>query len=91
VTQVYLWLTDPAEDEPVALLKSAGYPLPAAAVAGVVNAPEKQRGGVYGTAQQLVSFMTNREAMRWVTPDSSASPGQAVARPHRVLAGGVRP
>ena len=75
LTQVYLWLTDPAEDEAVGLLKAAGYPLPAAAVAGVVNAPEKQRGGVYGTAQQLVSFMTNREAMRWVTPDTAAGGG----------------
>ncbi|MFC7164461.1 type IV secretory system conjugative DNA transfer family protein, partial [Aquipuribacter hungaricus] len=76
LTQVYLWLTDPSEDEPVDLLKAAGYPLPAAAVAGVVNAPEKQRGGVYGTAQQLVSFMTNREAMRWVTRGST-TPGNA--------------
>ncbi|GAB2689617.1 type IV secretory system conjugative DNA transfer family protein [Thalassiella azotivora] len=68
LTQVYLWLTDPTDDEPVALLKTAGYPLPAAAVAGVVNAPEKQRGGVYGTAQQVASFLTNRQATRWVTP-----------------------
>lgn len=68
ITQVYLWLTDPTDDEPVAILRRHDYPLSAAAVAGVVNAPDKQRGGVYGTAQQIASFLTNRQAVRWVTP-----------------------
>ncbi|HEX8155820.1 MAG TPA: hypothetical protein VF526_00430, partial [Solirubrobacteraceae bacterium] len=40
----------------------------------VINAPEKQRGGVYATAQQISSFMTNREAMRWVTADGAPAP-----------------
>ena len=68
VTQVYLWLTDPTDDEPAMILREHDYPLSAAAVEGVVNAPEKQRGGVYGTAQEVVSFLTNRAAARWVTP-----------------------
>ena len=71
LTQVYLWLSDPTEEEPVAVLEEHGYPLLAAALQSVVNAPEKQRGGVYGTAQQIASFMTNREAMRWVTDDGA--------------------
>lgn len=75
LTQVYLWLTDPTDDEPVVLLRQAGYPLPAAAVSGVVNAPDKQRAGVYGTAQQQASFMTNRQAMAWVTDDPTRSIG----------------
>ena len=84
LTQVYLWLSDPSEDEPVGVLEDNGYPLLAAALQSVVNAPEKQRGGVYGTAQQIASFMTNREAMRWVTDDlqsvSSASSGNPWTR-----------
>ena len=74
LTQVYLWLSDPTEDEPVAVLDEHGYPLNASALLSVINAPEKQRGGVYGTAQQIASFMTNREAMRWVTPDAPRAP-----------------
>ncbi|MDX6704248.1 MAG: hypothetical protein QOI48_94 [Solirubrobacteraceae bacterium] len=62
------------------MLDEHGYPLLAAALQSVVNAPEKQRGGVYGTAQQISSFMTNREAMRWATADNApapfAAPGQ---------------
>ena len=72
ITQVYLWLADPREDEPVTILREGGHPMPAAAVAGVVNAPEKQRGGIYGTAQEVVSFLTNRVATRWVTPDGGS-------------------
>lgn len=77
LTQVYLWLSDPTEDEPVGVLEQHGYPLNATALLSVINAPEKQRGGVYGTAQQIASFMTNREAMRWVTPDSRPAPSSA--------------
>jgi type IV secretory pathway TraG/TraD family ATPase VirD4 len=81
LTQVYLWLSDPTEDEPVTVLEKHGYPLNATALLSVINAPEKQRGGIYGTAQQIASFMTNREAMRWVVddtpPPSSASTPRA--------------
>jgi len=72
ITQVYLWLTKPNEDEPVLILRGHGRDLAAAAVAGVVHAPEKQRGGVYGTAQQICSFLTNPAAIRWVAPDGPA-------------------
>lgn len=68
ITDVYLWLTDSTNDEPVDILRAHDYPLTAAAVAGVINAPEKQRGGVYGTAQQIASFLTNRQVATWVTP-----------------------
>ena len=71
ITQVYLWLSNPTDDEPVGVLEAHDYPLLAAALQAVVNAPEKQRGGVYGTATQIASFLTNRQAMQWVTPDAA--------------------
>lgn len=67
ITQVYLWLTDPTEDEPVDVLHSHGFELLGAGLREVINAPEKQRGGVYGIAKQIASFLTNRQAVRWVT------------------------
>ncbi len=73
LTQVYLWLTDPTEDEPVGILREHDYPLLAAGLQEVVNAPEKQRAGVYGTAKQIAAFMTNRQAMRWVTPGADTA------------------
>lgn len=74
ITDVYLWLTDPSNDEAVAILRAGGYPLPAAALEGVINSPDKQRGGVYGTAQQTVSFLINRSAATWVT---ASGPGDS--------------
>jgi type IV secretory pathway TraG/TraD family ATPase VirD4 len=37
-------------------------------VMGHVREPEKQRAGVYGTARQMVSCLTDREVSQWVTP-----------------------
>ncbi|MGI8411544.1 MAG: type IV secretory system conjugative DNA transfer family protein [Solirubrobacteraceae bacterium] len=67
LTQVYLWLTRPNDDEAVGILEEHGLEELAASLQAVINAPEKQRGGIYGTAQQMCSFLTNRAAMRWVT------------------------
>ena len=68
ITQVHTWLTRPADDEAVDILKTHGFLQTSNAVGGVVNAPEKQRGGVYGTALQMASCLTNRQVARWVTP-----------------------
>jgi type IV secretory pathway TraG/TraD family ATPase VirD4 len=37
-------------------------------LAAEINAPDKQRGGVYGTAEKVLAFLTNRHALAWVTP-----------------------
>ena len=74
ITDVYLWLTDPTNDEPATLLRQHGHVLPAAAVEGIVTAPDKQRAGVYGSAQETVSFLTGRAAARWVTPNGPGDP-----------------
>ncbi|SHY49373.1 conjugal transfer coupling protein TraG [Mycobacteroides abscessus subsp. abscessus] len=68
ITQVYMWIADSTDDEPVEILREHNFPLQSAQVAGVVNAPEKQRGGVYGTARQMASCLTNRQVLRWITP-----------------------
>ncbi|UOD83455.1 type IV secretory system conjugative DNA transfer family protein [Paenarthrobacter ureafaciens] len=68
ITQVHTWLTRPSDDEAVDILKAGGFLQTANAVGGVINAPEKQRGGVYGTALQMASCLTNRQVAQWVTP-----------------------
>lgn len=67
ITDVYRWLTRPTEDAPVRVLTEHGFTLMADQVAGVIDAPEKQRGGIYGTAQQMASCLTNRQIVKWVT------------------------
>ncbi len=68
VTQVYTWLTRPHDEAPAELLRTAGYDLLADMVMGHIREPEKQRAGVYGTARQMVSCLTDREVSQWVTP-----------------------
>lgn len=72
ITQVHTWLTRPTDDEAVDILKTHGFTQTSNAVSGVVNAPDKQRGGVYGTALQMASCLTNRQVAQWVTPQGAA-------------------
>ncbi|MBT1003966.1 TraM recognition domain-containing protein [Paenarthrobacter sp. DKR-5] len=73
VTQVYTWLTRPHDDAPADILRAAGYGLLADMVIGHIREPEKQRAGVYGTARQMVSCLTDRDVARWVTPAPGAT------------------
>lgn len=74
ILQVYTWLTRPHDDEAVGILSRHGYELVADNVSGVVNSPEKQRGGVYGTAMQMVSCLMSRQIAPWITPRKGDGP-----------------
>jgi type IV secretory pathway TraG/TraD family ATPase VirD4 len=68
VSQVYTWLTRPNDTTPERILRDAGHHLSADAVEGVYTSPDRQRAGVFGTAQQMVSFLTAPSVLEWVTP-----------------------
>ena len=68
ITQVFTWLSEPTNQEPVDILRAWDYDLIAADVQGVIMSPEKQRGGVYGTARQMASCLKIRATQRWVGP-----------------------
>jgi len=68
ITDVYTWLTRPTNPEPAEILYEHGYRLSADQLTGILNAPDKQRGGIYGTAQQMASCLTNCSITAWVNP-----------------------
>ncbi|MFJ5808032.1 TraM recognition domain-containing protein [Streptomyces sp. NBC_01426] len=70
ITQIYTWLANPKDDTPERILRGAGHLMPADSLAGVISAPDKQRSGIYGVAQQMASCLVNPEVNRWVTPNS---------------------
>jgi type IV secretory pathway TraG/TraD family ATPase VirD4 len=72
VTTVFEWTADPTDVIPVDILRAAGHELPARAVQGVINSPDKQRAGVYGTAEKIVNFLVNPAITEWVTPSAGA-------------------
>jgi type IV secretory pathway TraG/TraD family ATPase VirD4 len=69
VTTVFKWVVDPTDIMPVDILRAAGHELPAQAVQGVINSPDKQRAGVYGTAEKIVNFLVNPAITQWVAPE----------------------
>jgi len=83
-------LADPRNDEPERILRSTpGLQLSADALAGVISAPEKQRGGIYGTAQQSAQFLINRKVTRWVIPNGRTTTGPSSTRTSSVREGGT--
>jgi type IV secretory pathway TraG/TraD family ATPase VirD4 len=86
VTTVFEWTADPTNVVPVDILRAAGHELPAQAVQGVINSPDRQRAGVYGTAEKIVNFLVNPAITQWVTP--GAGPGaRPEFRPRAFVAG----
>lgn len=88
ITAVYTWLTRPTDETAIDILREHGFTLTSDQVAGVISAPEKQRGGVFGTAQQMASCLTNRQVARWVTPDGPADDRPQMSPDDFVRAGG---
>ena len=72
LSQVYLWLTNVNNDDPVFILEKHQETKSAASIQQIISAPEKQKGGIYGTAQQIMAFMINSEAVRWVERSGNA-------------------
>jgi len=71
----------------VGLLSEHGYSLQADGLAGVVNAPDKQRAGVFGTARQMLACLTSSTIAPWVTrtgPDDT----RPHFDPHEFVRGG---
>ncbi len=77
ITQVYTWVSNEQDQSPVAILRGAGYELIADGLLGQYNAPDKQRGGVFGTAKKMVRALKIRGIHPWVTRN-----GPFDRRPH---------
>ncbi|ROP21242.1 TraM recognition domain-containing protein [Couchioplanes caeruleus] len=73
ITDAYKWATNPRDDTPVRLLRQHGHELAAYAVEGVINLPDKTRGGIYGGAELALSCLTEPAVAAWVTPPTAPS------------------
>jgi type IV secretory pathway TraG/TraD family ATPase VirD4 len=67
ITQVYSWLTNPDDDEPVKVLLRHEQTVGAEDVRGVLTLTPKQRDGVVGTARALMSWLRNPDLLPWIT------------------------
>ena len=74
IRDVFSWLTDPLQEEPVRLLRDGGYELAAEAVLGVIQSTDKLRGSVYSTAQEMAACLKNTHVTDWVNPRPGHDP-----------------
>lgn len=72
MSEVYTWATNPRDDTPARLLRQHGHELPAFAVEGVLNLPDKTRGGIYAGAEKTLAFLTEPAIAAWVTPPTQS-------------------
>lgn len=68
ITQVYAWLMKPTDRRPADILAAHGYPEWSDGLLGHINSPDKQRGGVYGTARKLAACLKFQHIKAWVAP-----------------------
>src|SRR5664279_6180262 len=67
LTAVYQWLSTGRDDRVVSRLAASGHELAAQALLDVMNQPDKQRAGVFGTARKNVSFLADPNLGDWIT------------------------
>ena len=78
------WVTNANTQEPVKHLRRAGYEDHAAGLAATINYSDKQKDGIYGTAEMVTSFLSFRVVRDWVTP----GPGRVPFSPTEFVANG---
>jgi type IV secretory pathway TraG/TraD family ATPase VirD4 len=73
ITDVYVWLTPRGQpdEEPAQILAKRGQALASAGVHAVIDQPERQRAGVYGTAKKMVAFLADPVLAVWAVPPAA--------------------
>ncbi|WP_084481595.1 type IV secretory system conjugative DNA transfer family protein [Nocardia grenadensis] len=68
ITQIWEWVTDPQNIEPIKFLRDAGHDFSASGLAAQYNADPRTRSGIFGTAKKMVRCLKLRNVHKWVTP-----------------------
>jgi type IV secretory pathway TraG/TraD family ATPase VirD4 len=85
VSRVYSWLTDMNNPQAEEILRTHGDIPMAEGLEAIRAAPEKQRGGVFGTAQQMAQCLASSRVAPWVNP---TIPGRLPFDPHQFVRSG---
>lgn len=72
ITDVYEWLTNSGDTTPLDLLETSRYTRIAEAVRAVQLSTEKQRDGIYSSAERMAACLANTAIEPWVNPDPTA-------------------
>ncbi|WP_052059929.1 type IV secretory system conjugative DNA transfer family protein [Rhodococcoides fascians] len=64
---VYTWASDVGDRTPIRLLEEHGFEVWAAAMQAQYTAPDKQRGGVFATASNMIGCLAYAEHHPWIS------------------------
>lgn len=68
ITQVWEWVTDPQNIEPIQLLRNGGHDYTASGLSSQYNADPRTRSGIFGTAKKMCRCLKLRNVHPWITP-----------------------
>ncbi|ONM50293.1 type IV secretory system conjugative DNA transfer family protein [Nocardia donostiensis] len=68
IVQVWEWVTDQQNTEPIQFLRDAGHDLTASGLSSQYNADPRTRSGIFGTAKKMVRCLKLTNVHPWITP-----------------------
>lgn len=69
IGQVWDWVTDQQNDEPVHILRGSGWNLAGSGLAAQYNAEQRTKSGIFGTAKKMARCLKLSEVHTWVSPN----------------------
>ena len=69
ITQVYLWVTEQVSQEPIEILKEHDYELQYKGLESTLKLADKQRDGIFGTAEKMIQCLKSQEHAALGRPD----------------------
>lgn len=74
ISRVYSWLTDPNNPQAEKILREHNDTPMAEGIEAVRGFPDKQRGGIFGTAQQMAQCLASSRVAPWINPTIAGRP-----------------
>ncbi|WP_067813974.1 type IV secretory system conjugative DNA transfer family protein [Nocardia inohanensis] len=74
ITQVWDWVNNWQDQEPVGLLRQAGMHYMAPGLAQQYNLDERTRSGIFGTAKSMLRCLKMSNIHPWITPGNNRKP-----------------
>uniref|UniRef100_UPI002454CAE7 type IV secretory system conjugative DNA transfer family protein n=1 Tax=Nocardia neocaledoniensis TaxID=236511 RepID=UPI002454CAE7 len=67
ITQVWEWVTNPQNSEPIEHLRGEGHDFTASGLAMQYNAEQRTKSGIFGTAKKMVRCLQMSNVHPWIT------------------------
>jgi type IV secretory pathway TraG/TraD family ATPase VirD4 len=74
ITQVWEWVTNSQDIEPITLLREVGHHFTASGLAMQYNAEQRTKSGIFGYAKKMIRCLQLSNVHPWITPGNDTRP-----------------